>query len=79
MTMLFHDPRFIEHVTSPHHPECPARLVQIWSRISDRGLHTRCKTGQVQPIDRKFLASVHSAEQIALAETVVNVEAMKAS
>jgi acetoin utilization deacetylase AcuC-like enzyme len=42
MTLLYHDPRFLEHLTG-RHVEQPLRLTKIGEELSRRGLIDRCR------------------------------------
>jgi acetoin utilization deacetylase AcuC-like enzyme len=63
MTLLYYDPRFLQHDTGDH-PECPERLRQIVAELDARGLADRCLRPTWQPADRDRLASMHDAAHI---------------
>lgn len=43
MTLLYHDPFFMRHMTGGSHPERPSRIAVIDDRLKDRGLIDRCQ------------------------------------
>ncbi|NOY43675.1 MAG: histone deacetylase [Planctomycetes bacterium] len=69
MTLLYYDPRFLDHHTGDH-PECPGRLQQIVSQLAANGLDRRCCQPEWEPIRRTQLLGVHFEEQIAHLEGI---------
>ncbi len=63
MTLLYHDPRFLEHATGSH-PEKPSRLVAIDRRLREAGLDRRAMQPQFAPISIERVATVHDAGYI---------------
>src|SRR5262245_49606051 len=64
MTLLYYDPRFLDHDTG-HHPEQPERLRQIVARLEKAGLMDECpRPTEWQPASRKRLERVHKPEHI---------------
>ncbi len=63
MTLLYYDPRFLDHDTGDH-PECAQRLRHIMAELDGRGLTDRCRRPTWQPADRDRLTSLHDAEQV---------------
>ena len=63
MTLLYYDPRFLDHDTGDH-PECAQRLRHIMAELDARGLTDRCRRPTWQPADRDRLTSLHDAEQV---------------
>jgi len=58
MTLLYYDPRFLDHETGQH-PEQPERLRRIMARLEETGLVARCERPQWQPASRERLERVH--------------------
>src|SRR5205085_10996333 len=71
MTLLYYDPRFLEHDTG-NHPERPSRLRQIVARLESTGIMTGCARPTWEPASRARLERVHEPGHID------NVEAMAA-
>ncbi len=69
MTLLYYDPRFLEHHTGDH-PECAGRLQQIVSQLAASELDRRCCQPEWEPIHRPQLLGVHFEEQIAHLEGI---------
>jgi acetoin utilization deacetylase AcuC-like enzyme len=63
MTLLYYDPRFLDHDTGPH-PEQPERLRQIMARLERTGLAAQCDRPQWQPASRERLQLVHETAHI---------------
>lgn len=63
MTLVYHDPRFLEHATGSH-PEKPSRLVAIDRRLRETGFDRRATRPQFAPISIERLARVHDAGYI---------------
>jgi acetoin utilization deacetylase AcuC-like enzyme len=63
MTLLYYDPRFLDHDTGQH-PEQPERLRQIIARLDRTGLAAQCVRPQWQPASRERLQLVHEAAHI---------------
>jgi acetoin utilization deacetylase AcuC-like enzyme len=63
MTLLYHDPRFLDHATGSH-PEKPSRLVAIDRRLQETGLDRRSTRPEFAPISIERLARVHDAGYI---------------
>src|SRR5688572_6492056 len=61
MTLLYYDPRFLDHDTGQH-PERAARLQQVARHLQRTGLDCRCTKPDWQPISLDRLARVHSLE-----------------
>jgi acetoin utilization deacetylase AcuC-like enzyme len=59
MTLLYYDPRFLDHDTGAH-PERPRRLVQIVSRLEETGLADQCVRPTWQPVSDDRLLRVHT-------------------
>ena len=59
MTLLYADPRFLDHETGSH-PECAARIRPIPARLERAGLLSQCRQVEYQPVSRQRLARVHS-------------------
>jgi acetoin utilization deacetylase AcuC-like enzyme len=63
MTLLYTDPRFLEHDTGAH-PEQPERLRQITKRLDQTGLAAQCLRPDWQPAARARLELVHEPGHI---------------
>jgi len=63
MTLLYYDPRFLDHDTG-HHPEQPERLRQIIDQLQSTGLAARCQRPTWQPASRERLQRVHEPGHI---------------
>jgi acetoin utilization deacetylase AcuC-like enzyme len=61
MTLLYYDPRFLDHRTGAH-PERPQRLEQVAAHLGRTGLHRRCRAMAVSPIPDAALRLVHSLD-----------------
>jgi acetoin utilization deacetylase AcuC-like enzyme len=59
MTLLYYDPRFLEHDTGAH-PERPRRLVEIVKHLEETGLAARCSRPTWQPASQDRLLGVHT-------------------
>ncbi|MCE9555378.1 MAG: histone deacetylase [Planctomycetes bacterium] len=63
MTLLYYDPRFLDHLTGKH-PERPERLVQTIRHLERTGLLARCGRPQFSAASLARLYAVHSAEYV---------------
>ena len=52
MTLLYYDPRFLDHDTGTH-PEQPERLRQIMARLESTGLAAQCVRPKWEPASRR--------------------------
>jgi len=59
MTLLYYDPRFLEHDTGRGHPERSLRLKQIAARLESSGIMGKCERPAWQAISRARLELVH--------------------
>ena len=66
MTLLYTDPRFLDHETGAH-PERPQRLVQIVRHLERTGLDRQCARPVWEAVSDERLARVHD---LSYAETV---------
>ncbi len=64
MTLLYSDPRFLEHNTGTH-PERAARLEQVVRHLERQGLDSLCRRVEWEPISPERLARVHRPEYAA--------------
>ncbi len=64
MTLLYSDPRFLEHLTGTH-PERPQRLVQVVSQLERQGLAGQCRREPWEPVALDRLAHVHRPDYAA--------------
>jgi acetoin utilization deacetylase AcuC-like enzyme len=63
MTLLYYDPRFLEHDTGTH-PEQPERLRQIMARLDSTGVAARCVRPKWNGVSRARLERVHEPGHI---------------
>jgi acetoin utilization deacetylase AcuC-like enzyme len=63
MTLLYADPRFLDHETG-HHPERADRLRVVFDRLQSTGLAAQCRQPDFKPCDRRRLARIHSPAYI---------------
>jgi acetoin utilization deacetylase AcuC-like enzyme len=63
MTLLYYDPRFLEHDTG-HHPERAARLEACITRLDEKSLAGACSRPNWGPVSRRQLQLVHTPEHI---------------
>jgi acetoin utilization deacetylase AcuC-like enzyme len=59
MTLLYHDPRFLDHDTGPYHPERAERLQQVIAHLDETGVIERCMCPDWRPASRTRLERVH--------------------
>jgi acetoin utilization deacetylase AcuC-like enzyme len=64
MTLLYSDPRFLEHATG-NHPENPTRLVHILRQLEATGLADRCTRPAFGPVSQERLTRVHDPGYVA--------------
>jgi acetoin utilization deacetylase AcuC-like enzyme/formylglycine-generating enzyme required for sulfatase activity len=63
-TGLVYDDIYIEHKTTPGHPECPERLVRIIKQLRDKGLYQQLVKLKPSPADRRWIEKIHAPEYI---------------
>ncbi len=63
MTLLYSDPRFLDHDTGQH-PERPERLRQITAQLKRTGLDTRCQRPQWQRASDERLTRCHTERYV---------------
>ena len=63
-TGLVYDDIYIEHKTTPGHPECPERLIRIIERLKASGLYSQLVELKPSPADRHWIETVHAPEYI---------------
>ncbi len=63
-TGLLYDERFLNHKTGSYHPENPERMRLIYEGLKEAGLFPYLKIIPAQPVDMKYLESVHDREYI---------------
>ncbi|HEV3416553.1 MAG TPA: histone deacetylase [Pirellulales bacterium] len=64
MTLLYSDPRFLEHATGDH-PENSTRLVHIMRQLEATGLADRCPRPEFEPVSQRRLTRVHDPDYVA--------------
>jgi acetoin utilization deacetylase AcuC-like enzyme/formylglycine-generating enzyme required for sulfatase activity len=63
-TGLVYDDIYIEHKTTPGHPESPERLVRIIKQLKDKGLYSQLVKLKPMLADRRWIETIHSPEYI---------------
>jgi len=63
VTLLYHDPCFLQHETGDH-PERGERLRPIGSRLAQMGLDAACVRPAWEPVARQRLTRIHSPKYI---------------
>ena len=64
MTLLYYDPRFLDHDTGPYHPERPERLWDVMVHLDETGIASQCVRPEWRPVSRERLERVHEPGQI---------------
>jgi acetoin utilization deacetylase AcuC-like enzyme len=59
MTLLYYDPRFLEHDTGAYHPERAERLWHTLVHLDETGIAEKCTRPVWQPVSRARLERVH--------------------
>jgi acetoin utilization deacetylase AcuC-like enzyme len=72
LTLLYTDPRFLDHDTRRGHPERPERLRHITAHLDAIGLTARCTKTNWAPATREQLERVHATEHIAVIEALAS-------
>src|SRR4030042_747267 len=63
-TGLVYDDIYIEHKTTPGHPESPERLVRIIRQLKNAELYSQLAQIKPTPADRHWIEMVHAPEYI---------------
>ena len=63
-TALVYDDIYLEHKTTPGHPETSQRLVAITARLKESGLYPQLLKLSPKPVPSEWLTMVHSPEYI---------------
>jgi acetoin utilization deacetylase AcuC-like enzyme len=63
-TGLVYDDIYLEHETTPGHPECSERLVRIIKQLKDKELYSRLVKIKPAPANRHWIEMVHAPEYI---------------
>jgi len=63
-TGFLYDDIYIEHKTTPGHPERPARLVHILETLKESGLYSRLIELKAAPADLQWIKMVHAPDYI---------------
>jgi acetoin utilization deacetylase AcuC-like enzyme len=72
MTLLYSDPRFLDHDTRSGHPERPERLRQITAELESTGLAARCTRPAWQPAPLERIERVHQGAYVQTIEQIAN-------
>lgn len=62
MTLLYHDDRFLDHRTTPGHPERPERASAIWRRLVTANLDKECVVRSAVAAESAVTRSVHDTQ-----------------
>jgi acetoin utilization deacetylase AcuC-like enzyme len=65
---LVYSDTFLEHRTTPGHPECPERLTAIIARLKRTGLYDELAQLQPQPAPLERIYAVHDRDYVARAQ-----------
>jgi acetoin utilization deacetylase AcuC-like enzyme/formylglycine-generating enzyme required for sulfatase activity len=68
-TGLVYDDIYIEHKTTPGHPESPERLVRIIKQLKDKGLYSQLVKLKPKPAENRWIETIHSPEYIERAKS----------
>ena len=63
-TGFVYDPIYLEHKTTPGHPESPERLVHIIEKLKEEGLYSQLVQLKPMPAAEDWIETVHSPEYI---------------
>jgi acetoin utilization deacetylase AcuC-like enzyme len=63
MTLLYYDPRFLDHRTG-HHPEQPQRLQHVFAHLEGTYLAAACDRPNWSPVSRERLLRIHTPEHV---------------
>ncbi len=63
MTLLYYDPRFLDHQTGSH-PERARRLLAVSEHLDATGLDLRCERPAWEPVSAERVARVHSLDYL---------------
>jgi len=63
-TGFIYDDIYLEHKTTPDHPEKPARLTAIVDRLKTTGLYARLLTLSPKPADTQWINTIHSQQYV---------------
>ena len=63
-TALVYDDIYLEHKTTPGHPETPQRLVAITAKLKADGLYSQLLKLSPKPVPSEWLTMVHTSEYI---------------
>jgi len=69
MTLLYYDPRFLDHDTGEH-PECAERLRAVIGHLDTSGLVTRCQRPDWHPATDAQLLATHAAQHLSALENL---------
>ena len=71
-TGFVYDAIYLEHKTTPDHPERPERLVEIVKRLKAEGIYSDLLNLKPTPADSDWIKTVHSPEYIERAARAAN-------
>ena len=63
-TGFVYDDIYLEHKTTPGHPEAPQRLVAIVEKLKKKGLHNQLVLLNPSPVSTEWLTTVHTLEYV---------------
>lgn len=58
------DPRYLEHLTGPSHPERPERLEAVMSRVDASGLASDLVRLKAEPVETSWIEAVHDPSYV---------------
>ncbi len=74
-TGLIYDDIYLEHETTPDHPERPERLIEIIKRLKSEGLYSQLLELKAAPAGLNWIETVHSPDYIERARRSCNTGA----
>lgn len=69
---IIQDPRYLEHITGPMHPERPERLIAIQKMFQNSGLEKKCIKLEPREATEDEIALVHTRELIEQVKNTAN-------
>ena len=64
MTLVYYDPKFLEHDTGRGHPERAERLRRIFAQLESSGLIAECERPAWEPATRARIERIHEPGHI---------------
>lgn len=63
-TGFLYDDIYLEHITTPGHPETPQRLTAIVDKLKNKGLHNKLVCLKPSPVSMEWLKTIHTPQYI---------------